>query len=104
MHPDYNPRLTGLDDDICLCRLRTPLVWSNTIQQISIPPQGFVVPHYAQTTYAGWGQLWVSFYTYYTSFTTTGKAFRFKSLDLKLYYVVLGQTRKDLTFKSLDFL
>ncbi|PZC75083.1 hypothetical protein B5X24_HaOG200376 [Helicoverpa armigera] len=52
-HPSYGS--LGYDGDISLVQLSSPLVWSDSIAQVSILPQGFQMPDGLPVVHAGWG-------------------------------------------------
>ncbi|XP_045504426.1 brain-specific serine protease 4-like [Colias croceus] len=53
-HPEYG-RASTFDADISVIKLRTPLVYSATVQRSTIVSQGFVLPDNQAVVHAGWG-------------------------------------------------
>ncbi|XP_023934511.2 trypsin, alkaline C-like [Bicyclus anynana] len=54
-HPSYGTN--GLEADVSVVRLLTPLVYSPTIRQGSIVSANFVVPDHTRVVLAGWGRI-----------------------------------------------
>ncbi|CAK1593651.1 unnamed protein product [Parnassius mnemosyne] len=52
-HPNYGK--LGLDSDISMVRLQTPLIYTPVIQQGTIIAQGAVIPDNVPVVHAGWG-------------------------------------------------
>lgn len=59
-HPSYGSQ--GMDADIALVRLLSTLTYSNSIQPIPIPPQGFELTDNLPVVHSGWGTTTVSFW------------------------------------------
>ncbi|KAJ8711584.1 hypothetical protein PYW08_008538 [Mythimna loreyi] len=52
-HPTYGR--SGMDGDVSVIQLTTPLVYSDQIQPVFIPPQDFALPNGLPVVHAGWG-------------------------------------------------